>query len=107
MSHFFVTGVTVKNFKLAQKMWLLTVILMASLLVVSGVAWNRLSMMNRQVQQLVKFTIVKANDLSELQITVLNSVRLQKNSILSNNDDASRAHAESSRSNMTQAHPLL
>ena len=107
MTHFFVTGVTVKNFKLAQKMWLLTVILMGSLLVVSGVAWNRLSMMNRQVQQLVKFTIVKANDLSELQITVLNSVRFQKNSILSKNDDASRAHAESSRSNMTQAHPLF
>ena len=42
MTHFFVTGVTVKNFKLAQKIWLLTVILMASLLVVSGVAWNRI-----------------------------------------------------------------
>ena len=48
-----------KNLKLAHKMLVLTIILMASMLVVAYVAVNRLAAVNAQVRQLVDRTILK------------------------------------------------
>jgi len=97
----------VKNLKLAHKMLGLTVILMASMLVVSYVAVNRLSGVNAQIRQLVDRTIQKRTLETELQVKVLASIRAQKNSILSPNDEQSKEVAASSRTSLTEARALF
>jgi len=97
----------VKNFKLATKMLLLTTILMSSAVIVAFVAVNRLSAVSAQLRQLVDSTIVKANDLSELHVKFLASVRAQKNSVLSPEDDTSKAYAAISRTSLTEARDVL
>jgi methyl-accepting chemotaxis protein len=97
----------VKNLKLAHKMLALTVILMASMLAVSYVAVNRLSGLNAQIRQLVDRTIQKRTLGSDLQVKVLGSIRAQKNSILSPDDERSKEFAAVSRTSLTDAHALF
>ena len=96
-----------KNLKLAHKMLALTVILMASILVVAYVAVNRLAGLNGQVQQLVDRTILKRTVESELYVKVLAGLRAQKNSILSPDDERSKEYATASRTSVTDARALF
>ena len=92
-----------KNFKLATKMLLLSIVLVASVLVVAGVAINRLSSVNGQIRKIVDSTFLKINLLSEVHLKFLAAVRAQKNSVLSPDDETSKSLAAISRSNMSQA----
>ena len=92
-----------KNLKLVQKMAVLTFILMISILAVAYVAFARLAMVNAQVQQLVDRTMRKGNLLSDIHVKFLASVRGQKNSILSPDDEQSKQNAASSRASLEEA----
>lgn len=96
-----------KNLKLATKMLLLTTILMASVLVVAYVAVNRLSTVNTQIRQLVDSTMAKAAKSNEAHVKFLASVRAQKNSVLSPEDEGSKAYATASRTSMTEARDIV
>lgn len=96
-----------KNLKLAHKMLVLTLILMVSLLVVACVAVDRLSVVNAEIQQLVNQTMKKGETLGKLQIDFLSSVRAQKNSIMSPDDESSKTNAESSQAAMRSAESHL
>ena len=96
-----------KNLKLATKMLLLTTILMTSVLVVAYVAVNRLSTVNAQIRQLVDSTMTKAARSNEAHVKFLASVRAQKNSVLSPEDEGSKAYATASRTAMTEARDLV
>lgn len=95
-----------KNFKLASKMLLLTAILMVSVLAVAYVALNRLSAVDNQVRQLVDSTFRKVSMNSELYVKFLVSVRAQKNSVLSPDDETSKAYALASRTSLTEARDI-
>jgi len=97
----------VNNLKLGQKMLVLSFILMASILVLAFVALNRLVVVNAQVRRLVDRTILKRSIASELQADFLSSIRGQKNSILSPDDERSEAFAAASRLNVTRARASL
>ena len=96
-----------KNFKLASKMLLLTTLLMASALAVAYVAVNRISAVNSQVRQLVNSTIVKASKSSEVHVMFLASIRAQKNSVLSPDDEVSKSFAAISRASLTESRDLI
>src|SRR5262245_38821347 len=84
-------------------MLVLTAILIASVLVVAYVAVNRLSLVNDQIRQLVDRTIQKQIVSSDVHVKFLTSVRGQKNSILSPDDEQSVAHAKLSRDSLNEA----
>ena len=67
-----------KNLKLAHKMLVLTIILMASMLVVAYVAVNRLAAVNAQIRQLVDRTIQKRNLASDLQNKLVLGIRARR-----------------------------
>ncbi len=92
-----------KNLKLAHKMLALTIILMASMLAVAYVAVNRLTGVNTQIRQLVDRTIQKRTLESELHVKLLASIRAQKNSILSPDDERSKEFAAASRASLAEA----
>lgn len=96
-----------KNLKLAQKMAVLAFLLMASMVAVAYVAFDRLAVVNAQVQQLVDRTMQKVSLLSDVQVKFLASVRGQKNSILSPDDEQSKQNAASSRANFADARASL
>ena len=96
-----------KNLKLGRKMLVLTLILMASMLAVAYVSFDRLSLVNQQVQQLVERTMRKQSLASELQVKLLASIRAQKNSIISTEDVESKEFADLSRAELTEARQLL
>lgn len=95
-----------KNFKLASKMFLVSMILMVSIVVVAYVALDRLSAVNAQIRQLVDTTMAKSAMASEIYVKFLVSVRSQKNSVLSPDDEFSKTNAVISRTNMTEARSL-
>jgi len=97
----------VKNLKLAHKMLVLTILLMASMLVVAYAAINRLEAVNAQIRELVDHTILKSKVSSDLQLKLLNSLRAQKNSILSRDDERSKEYATVSRTGLTEVRALL
>lgn len=86
-----------KNLRLAQKMSVLSLILMGSIVVVAGVAVTQLSSLDAQVRQLVDRTILKRQTLADLQARLFMSIRAQKNAILAPDDERSRAYAAESR----------
>lgn len=92
-----------KNLKLATKMFVLTVILMAAVLAVAYVAYARLTLVNAQIGQLVDRTLQKGNVASQLQIQILSSIRSQKNAILSATDEKSKEFAAESRASLAEA----
>ncbi len=92
-----------KNLKLVQKMAILTLILMISVVAVAYVAFDRLAVVNAQVQQLVDRTMRKGNLLSDLNVKFLTSIRGQKNAILSPDDEQSKQNAALSRTSMAEA----
>ncbi len=92
-----------KNFKLASKMFLLTTILMVSVMAVAYVAVNRLATVNAQVRHLVDATMAKVSELSESHVKFLGGVRAQKNAVLSPEDDISKAFATASRAFQAEA----
>ncbi len=92
-----------KNLKLAHKMFALTLILMASMLVVTYVAVVRLAGVNGQVRLLVDRTIQKRTIAAALGVKFLSGVRAQKNSILSPDDERSKEFAASSRTILIEA----
>ncbi len=96
-----------KNLKLAHKMLVLTVLLMASVLVVAYVAVNRLDAVNAQIHELVDGTMLKSKLASDLQLKLLNSLRAQKNSILARDDERSKEFAAASRTGLTEARVLF
>lgn len=96
-----------KNLKLAQKMAVLAFLLMASMLAIGYVAFNRLAVVNTQVQRLVDRTMQKGYLLSDMQANFLASVRGQKNSILSPDDEQSRLNAAVSRDFIAAARTSL
>jgi methyl-accepting chemotaxis protein len=96
-----------KNLKLAHKMLVLTLILMVSTLAVAFVAVDRLTIVNQEVQQLVDHTMQKGNLASALQVKFLTSVRGQKNSILSSDDESSKRYAATSLADITEARTLF
>ncbi|MHC5540928.1 HAMP domain-containing methyl-accepting chemotaxis protein, partial [Singulisphaera rosea] len=96
-----------KNLKLAHKMLVLTVILMTSILVVAIVAVNRLERVNSQNRNLVDRTILKSKLTSQLQVHILDTIRAQKNSILSPDDERSKEFAALSRASLSQAHTVF
>ena len=63
-----------KNFKLASKLFLLTAILISSVLLVAYVAVNRLSAVNAHVQHLVDKTIAKVNLTSAMHVKFLGGI---------------------------------
>ncbi|WP_152053715.1 HAMP domain-containing methyl-accepting chemotaxis protein [Tautonia marina] len=87
-----------KNLRLAQKMSVLSLILMGSIVVVAGVAVTQLSSLDAQVRQLVDRTILKRQTLADLQSRLFLSIRAQKNAILAPDDERSRSYAAESRS---------
>ena len=82
-----------KNLKLAHKMLVLTLFVVASLLVVAYVAVDRLSLVNAEIQQLVDQTMKKGETLGKLHVDFLSSVRAQKNAIMSPDDEISKINA--------------
>ncbi len=96
-----------KNLKLAHKMLVLTLVLVASLLVVAYVAVDRLSVVNAEIQQLVDQTMRKGETLGKLHVNFLSSVRAQKNSIMSPDDESSKNNAELSQAAMMTAESHL
>ena len=95
-----------KNFKLATKMLLLSVVLMASVLVVAYVALDRLTLVNAQIQQLVNSTNAKATQAAEVNVLFLASVRAQKNAVITSVDQESKDYAAASAASLTQARDL-
>ncbi len=95
-----------KNFKLATKMLLLSVVLMASVLVVAYVALDRLTLVNAQIRQLVNSTNAKATQAAEVNVLFLASVRAQKNAVITPDDQQSKDFAASSAASLTQAREL-
>src|SRR6185312_10985599 len=93
----------VKNLKLAHKMLVLTIILMASMLAVAYVAVNRLAVVNAQIRHLVDRTILKGNEASDLQVKLLAGSRAQKSSILAQDDERSKEYATESRTSLNEA----
>ncbi len=96
-----------KNLSLARKMLLLTLILITTTLLVAYVAWNRLSIVNGQVQHLVNRTIAKRDLLSTFHVKFLATIRAQKNSILNTEDEAAKSFAALSRTLMGEARKSL
>ncbi|HQX50664.1 MAG TPA: methyl-accepting chemotaxis protein [Planctomycetaceae bacterium] len=96
-----------KNFKLANKMLLLSTILMSSVLIVGWVALNRLSAVNAQIGQLVDSTNAKTAVASEVNLQFLSSVRIQKNAIMAADDQSSINYATTSRGSITAARDLI
>lgn len=96
-----------KNFKLANKMLLLSSILMSSVLIVGWVALNRLSAVNAQIGQLVDSTNAKTAVASEVNLQFLSSVRIQKNAIMAADDQSSINYATTSRTSITDARDLI
>ena len=96
-----------KNLKLAHKMLVLTLFVVASLLVVAYVAVDRLSLVNAEIQQLVDQTMKKGETLGKLNVHFLSSVRAQKNSVISTDDEVSKTNAELSRAAMITAESHL
>jgi methyl-accepting chemotaxis protein len=97
---------TVKNLKLAHKMLVLTLILIAALLAVAVVAVDRLSLVNGQIQDLVTRTLPKKRLLGELYVKILAGTRAQKNSILAPDDERSKEYATESRADFVDAKSL-
>lgn len=96
-----------KNLKLAHKMFLLTLILIAALLITAYIAVDRLALVNGQVQALTSHTFPKMSMSSQLQVKLLASVRAEKNSILAPDDDRSKESANESRALFAEANGLL
>jgi methyl-accepting chemotaxis protein len=92
-----------KNLKLANKMLVLTVILIASMMVVALVAENRMASVNDQVQRLVDQTLEKKAVANAVHVALLSSIRAQKNSILSTHDAGSKEYADTSQSDFAEA----
>ncbi len=92
-----------KHLKLSQKMLVLTAILITSILVVAYVAINRLAVVNDQIRHVVDRTIQKRIITADMQVDVLASIRAQKNSILSPDDENSTAFAKLSRDHLASA----
>lgn len=90
------------NLTLGRRMLLLTVILMASLLIVAWASLSRLIAVNAQVESLVDGTIRKSNLANDVQRTFLSAIRGQKNSIMSPDDASSKEQAEFSRAEMNE-----
>lgn len=88
-------------------MGVLTLILMSSILALAYASFNRLSVVNEQVQQLVDRTIQKGSLLSDLQVTFLASIRAQKNAILSPDDEQSKQNSTLSRDAFAEARKSL
>jgi methyl-accepting chemotaxis protein len=84
----------------------LTIILMASMLVVAYVAVNRLEGVNSQIRQLVDVTIQKRKLAADLQVNLLTSIRNQKNAVISPEDEPSKAFAAVSRAALTEVRTL-
>ncbi len=87
-------------------MLLLSIVLMASVLVVAYVALDRLTLVNAQIQQLVNSTNAKATQAAEINIQFLASVRSQKNAVISSDDQESKEYATASEASLTQAQEL-
>ena len=96
-----------KNFKLASKLFLLTAILISSILLVAYVAVDRLSAVKAHVQHLVRSTIVKSNRTSEMHVKFLAGVRAQKNTVLSPDDETSANYAAISRTAFTESREAI
>ena len=88
-------------------MAILALILMASVVAVTYVAFDRLAVINAQVQQLVDRTMQKGNLLADLHVKFLMSIRAQKNSILVTDDEQSRQDAALSRASLTDGRVVL
>jgi methyl-accepting chemotaxis protein len=97
----------VKNLRLAHKMLVLTILLMASVLIVAYVAINRLEALNRQVRELVDHTMLKSKLASDLQYNLVLGIRAQKNAILSPEDEPSREYVKESRTQMSEGRARL
>jgi methyl-accepting chemotaxis protein len=97
----------VKNLKLAHKMLVLTVILIACVVIVAFAAVNRLARVNAQVQKLVDRTIQKGTLASELHAGLLASVRSQKNAAMSVEDAQSKQFADASRAEFAEVSTLF
>lgn len=82
-----------KSLSLSVKMLLVAIILIGTTLLVSTVALSRLGLVTDRVRQLVDVTLTKQKVLEDLQVQFLRGIRAQKNSILSPEDEASRAFA--------------
>ena len=95
-----------KNLKLATKMFILSSILMISIIVVATVALFRLAGLSSQVSSLVDSTLAKVNLVSDVHVKFLAGVRTQKNAVLSPSDDVSKNHANASRVAMEEATEL-
>lgn len=89
-----------KNLKLAQKLALLTSILILSVVIVAYVTVSRLYVVSGLVRQLVESTTAKSRELSLAQTKLLTSVRWQKNAVLSPEDEMSKRMADESIQNM-------
>jgi methyl-accepting chemotaxis protein len=92
----------VKNLKLAHKMLVLTIILMASVLIVAYVALNRMEAVNARVRELVDRTMLKSNLASDLQYKLMLGIRAQKNAMMSTEDEPSKEYAKESRTRMSE-----
>ncbi len=92
-----------KNLKLAKKMFVLTAILIASMVTVAIVAENRLASVNDQVHRLVDQTLEKKAVASAMHLSLLSSIRAQKNSILSADDARSKEYADASLADFADA----
>jgi methyl-accepting chemotaxis protein len=97
----------VKNLRLAQKMTVLSLILMGAIVVLAVVALTQLTALDAQVRQLVDGTLLKRQALADLQSTLFMSIRAQKNAILAPDDEGSRQSAEESRSLLTDIRSAL
>ncbi|MFO0909483.1 MAG: methyl-accepting chemotaxis protein [Isosphaeraceae bacterium] len=88
---------------LSQKLFVLTLILLASIVVITLVSVNRISSFNGQIRSIVEDTIEKRSLERTLHLKLLAGIRAQKNSILSSDDETSRAFAATSRGEIGEA----
>jgi methyl-accepting chemotaxis protein len=96
-----------KNLRLGTKMLVLTLILMASMLVVAYVAVERLGLVNSQIQNIVQQTLAKGELGNEIRINFLSSVRAQKNANLSSDDADCKQFAKASENDLAAANAAL
>jgi methyl-accepting chemotaxis protein len=83
-------------------MLVLTIILMASALIVAYVSLNRLEAVNAQIRELVDRTMRKSNLASDLQYRLMLGIRAQKNAMMSTEDEPSKEFAKESRTQMSE-----
>jgi len=91
------------NLKMATKMLVLTLSLLAALLLVGVVALGALETINTQLDKLVNKTIARRSLAARVQLSLLAGIRRQKDAILSISDSESQGRAAESERFFTQA----